>query len=102
MISLCFSLIAFSYKADKYDLGELRFSDVDRNLLVASTEQTMITKNPFETYTSNLDHLEHHHAKSHYSTKEHVNDIFGAVDIYTDTLVTNEKYKFRVVSREVQ
>ena len=81
-------------------MGELRFSDVDRNLLVASTDQTMITKSPLETYASKFDHLEHQHAKSHYSTKEHVNDIFGAAGIYADNLVTNERYKFRLVSRD--
>jgi hypothetical protein len=81
-------------------MGELRFTDVDRNILVASTDQTLLTKSPFETFASNLDHLNHQHAKSHYSTMEHSSDIFGTTDIYIDSLVTNENYKLRIVSRE--
>jgi hypothetical protein len=77
-------------------MGEMRFTDIDRNLLVASTEHTMFTKNPFETTSSNLDHLEHHHAKSHYSSKEHVDDIFGATGVYIDNLVTNEIFTLNV------
>jgi hypothetical protein len=77
-------------------MGELRFTDVDRNILVASTEQTLLTKSPFETFVSNLDHLNHQLPKSHYSTMEHSSDIFGTTDIYIDSLVTNANYKLLI------
>jgi hypothetical protein len=78
-------------------MGEFRFTDIDRNLLVASTEHTMFTKSPFETPTSNLDHVEHHRGNSHYSSKEPLNDVFGATGVYVDRMVSNEIYSLSII-----
>ena len=91
-------LHAFHLQEDKYDMGELRFSDIDRNILVASTEQTLLKKDRFVTYASVFDHVEHQHVKPHYSTKEHASDVFGAAGVYGDNLVTNEVHKLIISS----
>jgi hypothetical protein len=85
--------------ASRADMGALRFSDVDRNLMIASTGMTELSKDPILTVeeasrvqTGDASHI-------HYSHFEHVNDIFGAQGIYVDNLVTNEAIKL-VVSQE--
>ena len=74
-------------------MGELRFTDMGRNLLVASTEPNMFLKNPFETA---LTSIRNPNQQQHYSAKANLNDIFGVTGIYTDNLVTNEEYKLHL------
>ena len=86
-----------SLQADKYDLGELRFTDPDRNILVASTEQTLISKSATENYlTSVKKKVAPMAEKSHYSSPQYASDIFGATGVYADSLVTNENYVLHV------
>ena len=75
---------------DKYDLGEFRFSDVGRNLLVASTEHTMSIKKPL------LKPEEQVTVKAHYSSSEHLSEIYGEYGVYVDNSVTNEIYAIQV------
>jgi hypothetical protein len=71
-------------------MGEFRFTDVDRNLLVASTEFTMFVKKPLQKTESQPS------MKAHYSSQEHISDIFGETGVYVDNLVTNEIYEIHL------
>ena len=65
---------------DRYDLGQLRFSDVDRVLLVASTDADKMITSPLKTTSQRNG--------AHYSKSE--KDIMGSSEVYVDNLVTNE------------
>lgn len=83
--------------ASRADMGALRFSDVDRNLMVASTGMTELSKDPIITMEELAQVQEAEQASHvHYSNFEHVNDVFGAEGIYIDSLVTNENVKLNV------
>lgn len=82
--------------ASRADMGALRFSDIYRNLMVASTGMTELSKDPIHTVEEASRVQEEDTSHIHYSQFEHVNDIFGAEGIYVDNLVTNEVVKLIV------
>lgn len=82
--------------ASRADMGALRFSDVDRNLMVASTGMTELSKDPILTMEEASQAVQAESSHVHYSSFEHVNDVFGAQGIYVDNLVTNEVIKLNV------
>ena len=87
--------------ASRADMGALRFSDVDRNLMVASTGMTEISKEPILSVEEASKAREKEVSHVHYSKFEHVNDVFGAEGIYVDNLVTNENIKLKLTRERV-
>ena len=83
---------ALTLLTDRYDLGELRFTDVDRNLLVGSSNQDCIAKGPI-SYGGD-DAEEPKKVPVHYSKSE--TDIVGEEGTYRDSLVTNEQVRLRI------
>ena len=79
--------------ADRYDLGELRFSDVDRAVLVASTDQDKLIKKPMVFDTKDRENRPTRQGE-HYSKSE--TDVMGTSGVYVDNLVTNEYVKLTI------
>lgn len=77
-------------RGDKFDMNAFRFTDVDRNLIVASTDMIDLTSTPLEAKQDNLRKL------AHYSETEAMDDVFGAKGVYIDNLVTNEEIRLEV------
>ena len=78
--------------SDKLDTGSFRFSDVARNLIVASTDMLGLSKQPL------LDNsLRRAQARSHYSETEFMSDIYGEKGVYKDSLVTNEDVAIQLI-----
>jgi hypothetical protein len=69
---------------DRHDLGETRFVDIDRNIILASTDQDRIAKTPIESNSSNMSKNILHYSKSE-------SDIVGEVGVYKDELSLNER-----------
>jgi hypothetical protein len=86
--------------SSKADMGAFRFSDVDRNLMVASTLMKDMTKDPIQqrlephSVPPSTPPTENQHI--HYSLVEHANDIFGVADVYIDNMVNNEVIRLNV------
>ena len=77
--------------ADRYDLGELRFTDINRNLLIASSNQNKIARMPIPS----LDKAEMKKKTSiHYSKSE--SDIVGEYGTYRDKIPSNEMIQIRI------
>ena len=76
-------------------MNAFRFTDVDRNLIVASTDMIDLTTTPLEKMTQ--DNLR---KPAHYSETEAMDDVFGAKGVYVDNLVMNEEIRLEV-SREL-
>ena len=74
---------------DRYDIGELRFTDIDRNILVASTNHDRFAKSPIEETTAKASTESVHYSKSD-------TDIVGEYRVYKDDMVTNENVKLLV------
>ena len=76
---------------DRYDIGELRFTDLDRNILVASTNADALARKPLptENKSSSVSKKE----SVHYSKSE--SEIVGSHGIYKDNTVANERIVLR-------
>jgi Glycosyltransferase sugar-binding region containing DXD motif len=85
---------AFTLLVDRYDLGELRFTDVYRNLLIASSDQDRFTKSPVSDGTPRIVNPSTHYSKSE-------TDIVGEHGVYKDDVSFEENIKL-VVSLEVK
>jgi Glycosyltransferase sugar-binding region containing DXD motif len=72
---------------DRYDLGELRFTDIDRNLLVASSNADKFSST--RLLSTSDQKKEKTATPVHYSKFEH--DIMGSQGIYKDNQVLNKK-----------
>ncbi len=73
-------------------MGEMRFTDVDRNLLFASTNQNLMPSGALEIV--NGSPITKAKPKAHYSTTVRKSgDVFGARAVYADDQVTNENVK---------
>jgi predicted metallopeptidase len=68
-------------------MGYYRFSDVERNLIVASTDMTGLLKKSF------VDAPGQKLIRSHYSQTEFLSDIYGTNGVYADTLASSEDIK---------
>uniref|UniRef100_A0A7S2Y6J7 Uncharacterized protein n=1 Tax=Entomoneis paludosa TaxID=265537 RepID=A0A7S2Y6J7_9STRA len=72
------------FLTDRYDQGELRFSDVDRSILVASTNADQFASSPIKSNRTSV----------HYSKSE--TDIMGTSGTYADNLVSLEQIQVSV------
>lgn len=81
-------------QGDKFDMNAFRFTDVARNLIVASTDMIDLTTTPLEKMKRTKLRK-----PAHYSETEAMDDLFGAKGVYVDDLVTNEEIRLEV-SRE--
>jgi Glycosyltransferase sugar-binding region containing DXD motif len=77
---------AFTLLADRNDLGELRFTDIHRNLLIASSDQDRITKTPISDGKPRI-----FNPSTHYSKSE--TDIVGEHGVYKDDIAFEENVK---------
>ena len=76
-------------------MGEMRFTDVERNLLFASTNQNLMLSGAIEFLGMPEAKAK---PKAHYSTTvRQSGDVFGARAVYVDDQVTNENIKLRLV-----
>mmetsp|Transcript_29528 Transcript_29528/g.68312 ORF Transcript_29528/g.68312 Transcript_29528/m.68312 type:complete len:204 (+) Transcript_29528:799-1410(+) len=78
---------ALLLKIDKTDMGALRFTDLDRNILVASTDMVDLTKTPLDEVSSTTSSLR---AGRRYNNTEFLT-------VYTDDLASNEKITLQLV-----
>ena len=85
---------AITLLTDRYDLGELRFVDVDRNLLIASSDQDRITKSPIWDGRSVFSHQPIHYSKSE-------TDIVGEHGVYTDDISVEGGVKLYVSLEQI-
>jgi len=74
--------------ADKNDLGAFRFSDSERNILLASTDLQGLTKTPLRYEGEKPSHEK---PKPHYSKSTQGHQIWGAQGVYSDDMATNEE-----------
>ena len=73
-------------------MGSFRFSDVGRNLIVASTDMIGLSKK------SVLNQRGSKYVRSqHYSETEFASDVYGHKGVYEDNLVVNEIVQFEIV-----
>ena len=72
---------------DRYDMGELRFTDLGRNLQVASTNADQFARNPIARKAGNRPPV-------HYSKSE--SDIVGSKLTYKDDMISNIRYTLTV------
>jgi hypothetical protein len=79
----------FLSQGDKFDMNAFRFTDVDRNAIVASTDMIDLTTTPLEPETKLRK-------PAHYSETEALDDVFGSKGVYIDKMVTNELIKLKV------
>ena len=66
-------------------MGAFRFSDVDRNIIVASTDFKGATKTPILQKTEGLK------KRAHYSDSGDGVDVYGSAYVYVDNMVSNEE-----------
>lgn len=74
-------------QADKNDLGAFRFSDAERNVIIATTDLPGLSKAPMLYETS--QNLRNKHTV-HYSISTRGQQLWGTHDVYTDDLVEEE------------
>lgn len=85
---------ALTLLGDRFDLGELRFTDIDRNLMVASTNQDRITGSAINYGLETPKKSPVHYSKSE-------TDIVGEFGTYKDDLVLNEQVRLRITHEYV-
>ena len=70
-------------------MGHFRFSDIDRNLLVASTNMPDMSKD------SLLDSLSATRIRRHYSELKGATDVFGTEGVYSNGHATGQQIRFK-------
>jgi len=90
-------------KADKQDLGAFRFSDPERNIVVATTDMPSLSKSPM-TYEMKISGVRgkaevkvDRKVKPHYSISTKGEQLWGTHDVYSDELVVPEYIQISVV-----
>jgi len=73
-------------------MNAFRFTDLDRNLIVASTDMIDLTTTPLQEVNKQVNLRK----PAHYSETEAMDDVFGAKGVYMDNLVTNEEIRLEV------
>jgi hypothetical protein len=81
------------FQADKRDMGHFRFSDIDRNLLVASTDMPDMTKKSLRIEAERTKRL-----RPHYSETEHASDVFGERGVYIDSQAIDQPIRLDLVN----
>ncbi len=78
-------------------MGEMRFTDVDRNLLFASTNQNLMPSKAIDFLDGPPPPVPKVKPKAHYSsTVRESGDVFGSRGVYIDNQVTNENIQLRL------
>jgi len=85
--------------ADKDDLGAFRFSDPERNIIIASTELTGLSKSPMLYETQNNNGKKGLRQKAHYSVSTRGQQLWGTHDVYADDFDVDEQVSL-IVSRK--
>jgi hypothetical protein len=83
--------------SDRNDLGELRFTDIDRNLLIASSNQNKLSKTPIRDSSIQQQEQASKITKKesiHYSKSE--SDIVGEYNTYVDQLCSGEDIRIQI------
>lgn len=65
-------------------MNAFRFTDVARNMIVASTDMIDLTTTPLSAPRSLRKRV-------HYSETQDLDDVFGSKGIYVDNMVTNDE-----------
>jgi hypothetical protein len=85
---------------DKYDLGEFRISDPERNFIVASTDIEGLDKSPRGWGNPTEGEIRRESLRReplpHYSNSKKGVSIWGSANVYKDNLVANEIIRFKV------
>ena len=82
--------------ASKADMGAFRFSDVDRGVIVASTNMEGMPSTDKDAFEPLIDRPNSATWEDmHYSKAERGVDIFGSEHVYVDMIVTNEVVYFQ-------
>lgn len=71
-------------------MGAFRFSDIDRNIIVASTNMPDVEKSAMLVSSGSSVQ------RNHYSKSETGVDVYGSDNVYIDKVVTNEKVQLLV------
>jgi hypothetical protein len=86
-------------KADKSDMEAHRFSDVERSIMLASTDMIDLTKSPLLPPLSSrrlFRETKEPEIPQHYSYLEFVRENFGSYGVYKDDVMNNEILKFHL------
>jgi hypothetical protein len=93
-----------SDQADKQDLGAFRFSDPERNIVVATTDMSSLSKSPMMYESKKLDGRSEGRVgkkvKPHYSISSQGQQLWGTHDVYSDELVLDEHVSIVVTFEE--
>jgi hypothetical protein len=73
---------------DRYDTGELRFTDLDRNLLVASTNADGLARQPIPREDERIVQTSVHYSRSE-------SEVVGAHGVYRDDKAAHERIRLR-------
>mmetsp|Transcript_24721 Transcript_24721/g.36900 ORF Transcript_24721/g.36900 Transcript_24721/m.36900 type:complete len:172 (-) Transcript_24721:1209-1724(-) len=80
---------------DKWDLGAMRFTDPERQIVVATTDMPGLSKNPAH---GDLQHEKEkevpRNTRLHYSVAAHGQMVWGSKHVYEDQLVREDQYVF--------
>ena len=76
----------------KGDLGALRLSDIEENMIVATTDIPGMSKTAVESPDLVMRENPRRKPKKHYSKASSGQWVFGTREVYTDLKVTNENY----------
>ena len=93
---------SFILVLDKNDLGALRMTDVDRNVIVATTDMQGLSKDPIKTSPSNRlggvtkNNRAPGERPPHYSLAGKGDWLWGTRYVYSDDLTANEIIRFKV------
>lgn len=86
-------------------MGALRLSDIENNVVIATTDIEGISKTPkdipiseLELFTAEEQIKLQKKEKKHYSAASKGQWVFGTRMVYTDLMITNESYKLETIS----
>jgi hypothetical protein len=87
---------------DKHDLGGFRFSDPERNMIIASTDLHGLEKtarniaNPSQAERQRQEERDNR-PRGHYSKASHGSLVWGSTGIYKDSTVSNIRIHFEII-----
>jgi len=91
-------------KNDKFDFEAHRFTDIDRNIMFASTDVPDLAKDPLfpPEVRPQLRHEPAPKRSPHYSYLEFIDEVFGSQGVYIDDQVQHEVVKLMLHYHELQ
>ena len=97
-----FKLTCLGFKGDKFDLGAFRFSDPERDLIIASTDLAGVNKEPREdAYLAKRDERMHKVRRPslpHYSSTAAGHEVWGTHNVYVNDFVNHEEIQISLLS----